>query len=168
MNAMEQDIPKRRDARGHYHAMLTFSLIGASFGILSSVVSTMLLFLGKVGADPSGLLAMQALGAPLVVVPLLVYIAAHRRAANIVSRVWRHTPGWLLTAASVLLTMALSGFVALVIVKLSIGRAVTIEHYIPVFSTGVYCLAWSLAYAFRSLNLHGFTPIPEHQAYAEK
>ena len=166
MSTPRQDRPERRDSGTHYQSLLVFSLVGASFGIVGSVASTMLLFLGKVGADPTGLLTMQALGAPLVVVPLLVYFTAYRKVGDLPSRVWQHTPGWLLAAASVLLGMAESGFVALVIVKLSMDRAVTVEHYVPVISTSVFCVVWWLAYAFRSLNLHGFVPPGGGRAYA--
>lgn len=130
-------------------AFLTFTVAVSSFGLLGSLMSTMLLFLGKVGPDVTLLLAMQALGFPVVLLSIFAYWLQQSPLGFSLREFWGLTPNWLVAALAVLLGTAACGQIALIIVKLALNRPVTLIHYLPILSVAAYSVAWVIGYVLR-------------------
>ena len=130
-------------------SFLTISLVASSFGIAGSLMSTMLLFLGKIGPDVTMLSAMQTLGFPVVSLAIVAYWFHEPQCRVSVRGIWRGTPNWIIAALAVLLGTALCGQTALIIVKMALNRAVTMTHYLPIISVMFYSVAWAVSYVLR-------------------
>ncbi len=130
--------------------LLTLGLFAASFGLMGAFVSMMLLFMGYVGEDVTVLLAVQALGVPLVLAPIVAFALGKPRQKWSVGQLWNVTPGWLLAGLAVALGTSLCGHAALMVVQNMAHRELVIDHFVPVLSAYLYGLVWVISFVLRS------------------
>ena len=133
-------------------SLVTASMVGAIFGLAAAFISTMLLFLGKVGQDVTALLMLQVAGFPLVLAPPLAYLLTRgeQRSQWSVNQFRNAAPNWLVVALALVIGTALCGQIALVIVAFSMHRDVTWEHYLPVISVTSFGLVFAASFLFRA------------------
>jgi hypothetical protein len=130
--------------------LLTQGLFAASFGLMGSFVSMMLLFMGYVGEDVTVLLLVQALGFPLVIVPIVAFGLGKPHQEWSLGQLWSVTPGWLLVGLAVALGTSLCGHVALMVVQNMAHRELAIDHFVPILSAYLYGLVWAFSFVLHA------------------